>query len=102
VPLLHYYQVAMRNSVAVAAVCSVLLALFGTITYAWMGAQVTTATVPWAVGFVYMPAWLGVGVVSVLAAPLGAKLAQVVPVRWLQRAFALLLIVVSVHLFVTV
>lgn len=99
VPLLHYYQVVMRNAVAVAAVCSVLLALFGTATYAWMGRS--GVDVPWAVGFVYLPAWLGIGVFSVLMAPVGAMLAHRLPVRYLQRAFALLLIVVSLHLFVT-
>lgn len=99
VPLLHYYQIVMRNAVAVAAVCSVLLALVGTITYAWMGRS--GVDVDGALGFVYLPAWLGIGIVSALVAPLGAAIAHRMPVRYLQRAFALLLIVVSVHLFVT-
>lgn len=99
VPLLHYYQVAMRNAVAVAAACSVLLAIFGTATYAWVGRA--GVDVEWAVGYIYLPALLGIGVVSALVAPLGARLAQRLPVRYLQRAFALLLIVVSIHLFVT-
>lgn len=99
VPLLHYFQVAMRNAVAVAAVCSVILAVFGTVTYAWVGRS--GVDVPGAIGYIYLPAWVGIGLVSALVAPLGAKLAQRLPVRYLQRAFALLLIIVSVHLFVT-
>ncbi|MCC5880669.1 MAG: sulfite exporter TauE/SafE family protein [Idiomarina sp.] len=99
VPLLHYYQVAMRNAVAVAAVCSVLLAIFGTATYAWMGRA--GVNVDGAIGYVYLPAWLGIGIVSALVAPLGARLAQRLPVRYLQRAFAMLLVIVSVHLFVS-
>lgn len=101
VPLLHYYQVAMRNAVAVAAVCSVLLATFGTVTYAWLGQRAVTPELTWTLGFVYIPAWLSLSIASALFAPLGAKLAQCVPVRWLQRAFALLLVVVSIHLFVS-
>ncbi|RUO29820.1 sulfite exporter TauE/SafE family protein [Aliidiomarina sedimenti] len=102
VPLLHFYQITMRHAVAVAAVCSVLLAFVGTITYALLGQQVSAGVVKGAVGFIYLPAWLGIAVMSVLMAPVGARLARILPVRWLQRAFALLLIVVSVHLFVTV
>lgn len=99
VPMLHYYQVIMRNAVAIAAVCSVVLALVGTITYAWVGR--TGVDIPGAVGFVYLPAWLGIGIFSVLCAPLGAMLAHRLPVRYLQRAFAILLIAVSCHLFLT-
>lgn len=102
VPLLHYFQLAMRNAVAVAAVCSVTVALFGAITYIWTGLQANTDEVSWALGYIYLPALLGIGVVSMLAAPLGARLAHKMPVRWLQRAFAMLLVVVSVHLFVSV
>lgn len=99
VPMLHYYQVIMRQAVAIAAVCSVVLALVGTLTYAWVGRA--GVDVPGAVGFVYLPAWLGIGIFSVLMAPLGAKLAHRLPVRYLQRAFATLLIAVSCHLFIT-
>lgn len=99
VPLLHYYQVLMRNAVAIAAVCSVMLALFGTATYAWMGRG--GVDVSGAFGYIYLPAWLGIVVFSVLCAPLGAAVAHRLPVRYLQRAFALLLIVVSLHLFVS-
>lgn len=102
VPMLHYYQVALRNAVAVATVCSVLLAMFGTITYAWLGSQGDASEVSGALGFIYLPAWLGIAAVSVMAAPIGAKLAQHVPVHWLKRLFALLLIVVSAHLFLSV
>ena len=99
VPLLHYYQVLMRNAVAIAAVCSVMLALFGTATYAWMGRG--GVAVDGAFGYIYGPAWLGIVVFSVLCAPLGAAVAHRLPVRYLQRAFALLLSVVSLHLFVS-
>lgn len=99
VPLLHYYQVMMRNAVAVAAVCSVLLAMFGAATYVWTG--IGRVDVAWSLGYIYLPAWLGIGVVSALVAPLGATLAHRMPVRYLQRVFALLLIVVSLHLFVS-
>lgn len=102
VPLLHYFQVTMRHAVAVAAVCSVLLGVVGTLSYAVLGQQTTEHHVSWALGFVYLPAWVSISTFSVVFAPVGAKLARVVPVRWLQRAFALLLILVSVHLFVTV
>lgn len=102
VPMLNFYRIALRNAVAIAAVCSVLLALFGTITYAWLGSQGEAGDIPGAFGFIYMPAWLGIAAVSVIAAPCGARLAQHVPIHWLKRMFALLLVVVAIHLFMNV
>lgn len=101
VPLLHYYQVPMARAVAVAAVCSVVLATFSTLLYATMGGSAHGLEIPWLVGFIYVPAWLGIAATSVLFAPVGAKVATRLPVRYLQRVFASLLIVVAIHLLIT-
>lgn len=101
VPLLHYYQVTMGRAVAVAAVCSVVLATFSTLLYATMGGSAHGLKIAGLVGFIYVPAWLGIAATSVLFAPVGAKLAIRLPVRYLQRAFATLLIVVAIHLLIT-
>ncbi len=100
VPLLHYYLVPMARAVAVAAVCSVVLSAFSTLLYASMGGSAHGLHINGLVGFLYLPAWLGIAATSVLFAPVGATLATRLPVRYLQRAFASLLIVVSIHLLI--
>lgn len=98
VPLLHYYQVAMRNAVAVAAVCSVLLSGFGALTYVVAGPPASVANVPGLWGYVYAPAWLALAATAMVFARVGAALAHRLPVRYLQRAFAVMLISVAIHL----
>src|SRR3546814_7458442 len=47
------------------------------------------------VGYVYLPAAVGVAVTSVLAAPLGSKLAHAIGGQALKRVFALFPVVVA-------
>lgn len=101
VPILHYYRVPMIRAVAAAAVCSVVLSSVSTVLYATMGASAHDYTMVGLIGFVYWPAWLAVAITSVLFAPVGATVADRLPVRYLQRVFASLLMVISLHLFIS-
>ncbi|MCC5855697.1 MAG: sulfite exporter TauE/SafE family protein [Idiomarina sp.] len=101
VPLLNYYQVLMNRAVAVAAVCSVILASLSTVLYASLGAAAHDVAFFGLIGFIYVPAWLAIVVTSVLFAPVGALIANRVPVRYLQRGFAVFLVVVSIHLLIS-
>jgi uncharacterized membrane protein YfcA len=49
------------------------------------------SALPGAVGWFYLPALVLVALASVSLAPLGARTAQRIDVRWLRRLFALLL-----------
>jgi hypothetical protein len=46
-------------------------------------------------GFIYLPALLGISAASVLTAPLGARLAHSLPVGRLKKIFALLLAAIA-------
>jgi len=50
----------------------------------------------WQLGYVNLPAFLGLALFSVLTAPFGARLAHRLPPLVLKRAFALLLATVGV------
>jgi len=101
VPLLNYYQVLMVRAVAVAAVCSVILSTVSTLLYATVGSEMHDVERFGLFGYLYLPAWFAIVITSVLFAPLGAKVATLLPVRYLQRAFAVLLVVVSLHLLIS-
>ncbi|MCF6209520.1 MAG: TSUP family transporter [Gammaproteobacteria bacterium] len=68
----------------------VLIALAGSFTYVLIGWN-AEGLPPAALGFVYLPALLGVVVASVMFAPLGARLAHNLSGPALKRVFALCL-----------
>ncbi len=97
VPYLVKGQMPMRNAVAVSSACGLPIALMGTLSYAWLGR--TAAQLPEAsIGYIYLPAFLGVGLASVLTAPIGAWLANRLPAKQLKRYFSLLLFIMAIKL----
>ena len=53
---------------------------------------------PYSFGYIYLPSLFGIVIVSMFTAPLGARLAQTLPVPKLKKCFALLLIVVGIRM----
>jgi len=90
VPFLSYCQVPMQKAVATSAACGLPIAVAGGLAYVAMGWNV--AGLPAAtLGFIHLPALLGVVTASVLLAPLGARWAHRLSSPALRRVFALFL-----------
>ena len=84
----------MRNAVAASAACSMPIALAGSLSYLYAGWG--DAELPeWSVGFIYLPALLGIVLTSTQFARLGARLAHSMSPRRLKQAFALLMLLVG-------
>jgi uncharacterized membrane protein YfcA len=97
VPLLLWNGAPMRTAIGTSAALGFLIALSGTVGSVVNG--VSMATLPdYSLGFVYLPALAGIAVFSMMTAPMGAWLAQRLPVPLLRRSFAVLLIVMAVKL----
>ncbi len=90
VPFLSRCNVVIQKAVATSAACGLPIALAGSFTYVLIGWN-AEGLPPAALGFVYLPALLGVVVASVLFAPLGARLAHSLSGPALKRVFALCL-----------
>lgn len=97
VPLLAKHDTPMRNAVAVSSACGLPIALAGTISYAFLGWD-KTGLLEGCIGYVYLPAFAGIVVSSILSAPLGAKLANKLPAQQLKRYFSVLLFIVAAKL----
>ncbi len=97
VPYLVKGQMPMRNAVAVSSACGLPIALMGSLSYAWLG-RTATQLPEASFGYIYLPAFLGVGVASVLTAPIGAWLANRLPAKQLKRYFSLLLFIMAIKL----
>jgi len=97
VPFLLWCNVSARNSIGTSAAIGFPIALASSVGYVANG--LTAASLPpFCLGFVYLPAFVGISVTSVLTAPFGATLAHRLPVAQLKRCFAFLLFVVGLKM----
>jgi uncharacterized membrane protein YfcA len=90
VPYLAWHNIPMRQAVGTAAACGLPIALAGTVGFIVAGRQAGNLPA-FSSGYVYWPAVAAICVTSVLAAPLGARLAHTLPQNALKKIFALFL-----------
>lgn len=97
VPFLTWCNVNIREAVASSAACGLPIAIAGVIGFivtGWNDAALPSGSF----GFVYVPALLGIVAMSVLFAPLGAKVAHAIPTKQLKRVFAILLYILAFNM----
>jgi len=93
VPLLVWRGVAAVRAVGTSSACGVVIGISSATGYAL---NAPAGALPeHAVGYVYLPAAIGVAVTSVLAAPLGSRLAHAIGGPALKRVFAVFLVTVA-------
>jgi uncharacterized membrane protein YfcA len=89
-PFMLWCNVRMIDAIGTAAVVGFPIALAGSAGYVASGWS-QAGLPPMSLGYIYLPALLGVSLASVACAPLGAALAHRLQTRQLKRVFALLL-----------
>ncbi|MGO3299857.1 MAG: sulfite exporter TauE/SafE family protein [Pseudoalteromonas sp.] len=97
VPLLNYFSVDIKKSIGCAAACGIVIALFGSVGYISAGWKVTDLSHGF-IGFVYLPALLGIVTTSWFMAPVGAKATHYLPVSTIKKFFAGLLIIIALQM----
>lgn len=96
VPLLVWRGVAPVRAVGTSSACGIAIGLASGLGYAL---HPPAGTLPeMAVGYVYLPAAIGVAVASILMAPYGTKLAHAISGESLKRVFAVFLLLVGLSL----
>jgi uncharacterized membrane protein YfcA len=96
VPLLVWRGVRPVRAVGTSSACGVAIAIGSALGYAF---NAPPGGLPeGAVGYVYLPAAIGVAVTSVLAAPWGTRLAHAISGPALRRVFAAFLVAVGLSL----
>ena len=94
VPFLTWCNVNIHKAVATSAACGLPIAIAGTLGFIILVPAV--ADLPeGSIGFVYMPGFLGIAVASILAAPVGARLAHRLSTHKLRRLFAIFLLLIG-------
>jgi uncharacterized membrane protein YfcA len=89
IPFLAWCNVPLRRAIGTAAATGFPIALAGSAGYVVQGWNVAGLP-PLSLGYVYLPALGLVAVMSMLAAPYGARLAHRLPVKRLRTVFALM------------
>lgn len=100
VPFLIWCNLRMQDAVATSSASGLPIAIAGAggfILTGWAVPALPSASL----GYVYLPAFLGIVLASVLFAPLGAWLAHRLPGRALQRVFAIFLYGLGLYMFVS-
>jgi len=94
VPFLIYCNFNPRLAIGSSAAIGIPIAITGTIGYIYAGFSVPDLPAH-SFGFIYLLAFIGITLTSMLTAPLGAALAQKLATHTLKRLFAILLYIVG-------
>lgn len=97
VPYLVRGGYSVRNAVGIASACGLPIAIGGTVSYMFLGYG--KSGLPegcW--GYVYLPAFAGIVLLSTMTAPLGALLANKLPAQLMKRYFSILMFVMALKL----
>ena len=99
VPFLLWCNENIRNAVATSSACGLPIAVAGTagmIVAGWSHSAIPAGST----GYVYWPAAISIVVISVLTAPLGARLAHTLPVNTLKKIFAIVIGMIGIRMLV--
>ncbi|MDO6825344.1 sulfite exporter TauE/SafE family protein [Marinobacter sp. 1_MG-2023] len=96
VPYLNWCNVRMQQAVGTSAACGLPIAIAGTLGNAWTGWG-ESAVPEYSLGFIYLPALVGIILTSVLFARVGANLAHRLNAKVLKRVFAIMLLLVGLR-----
>ncbi|ABE50504.1 MULTISPECIES: sulfite exporter TauE/SafE family protein [Methylobacillus] len=97
VPFLIYCNFNARYAIGTSAAIGLPIAVAGTLGFIITG--LSQGNLPaYSLGYVYLPAFAGIALASMLTAPFGAYLAHKLPVQVLKKLFALLLYIVGIKM----
>jgi len=97
VPFLAWCNISMHNAIGTSAAIGFPIALFGSIGFIANGLA-ASGLPKGSLGYIYLPAMIGISVTSFLVAPMGARLAHRLPVGQLKKIFACLLLVIGTRM----
>lgn len=98
VPFLNSRGIDMKKAIGASAFCGMLLGLSGMLSFIIGG---WNADMPdYSLGYVYLPAVVGITVTSFFTSKLGATTTTKLPIPTLKRYFALMLIAIAIDMFI--
>ena len=99
VPILVWFQINIKKAIGCASLCGVVIACFGTVSFIYSGFNKEYLP-DYSLGYVYLPATLGIVITSMVSASWGAKLTAKLDTKKLKRIFAVFLVVISIRMII--
>ena len=99
VPYFKGSGLSLTSSIGTSAACGVPIAIFGTLGYIFAGLNVDLLP-NMSLGFIYMPALIGVSITSIFSAKYGADLAHYLSKDTLRRLMASWFFIISIYMFI--
>jgi len=100
IPLMTMCNVPMRNAVGTSAALGLPIAIAGAAGYIYMGMGQDHLP-PLSLGYVYVPALVGIVIGTFVTVPAGAKAAHTMPVPRLKKIFAVILFLMATRMLWT-
>ncbi|MCP4407688.1 MAG: sulfite exporter TauE/SafE family protein [Gammaproteobacteria bacterium] len=97
VPFLVWCNVSIREAIATSAACGLPIALSGSMGFVISGWSEYNLPV-YSLGYLHLPALIGIVAASVVVAPLGAKWAHRLPAHRLKQVFAIVLYILAAYM----
>ena len=99
VPYLTWCNVRMQQAVGTSSAAGMPIAIAGALGFVIAGWDAQPLP-EYSLGYVYLPALLGIGVTSVIFAQVGASFAHRLPAQTLKKCFGVILVLVGIKLIV--
>jgi uncharacterized membrane protein YfcA len=99
VPFMIWCNIPVHHAIGTSAAIGFPIAIAGTIGYLVNGIKAEDLPV-YSMGFLYLPALIGIVIASVLTAPLGVCIAHALPVNQLKKVLAVILLAVATRMAV--
>ncbi len=97
IPYMVWHNVPMHHAVGTSAALGFPIAVAGTIGYIMAGLK-ADGLPPYSFGYIYLPAFAGIALMTIVMAPLGARTAHRLPVKKLKRAFGVFLALLALNM----
>ena len=98
VPILLGYRLPMKNAIATSSASTFASALIGSSLFLCLAEE--QPLLPSTFGYIYVPGFLALGLSSLSLTPLGAKLAETLPVSLIKRIFACALAITGLTMLI--
>lgn len=93
-------KIDMRQAIGASAAGGFVVASMGSLGYLWAGLHTSEILPEWSLGYIYLPAFVGIICFSLFTAPVGVKVAKKLPVKILKRCFSVLLFIVGTKILI--
>ena len=88
---------SLTTSIGTSAACGVPIAIFASLGYIFVGFN-NSVLPPMSIGYIYLPAVIGVSITSIFTAVYGAKLAHFISEKLLRNLLISLMITISIYM----